>query len=177
MFLISTVTITDVYQIHNTGILGWIECHLWNSEFVYFGLFVSSTWNIVVLTIERFVTVRNQVAKVMFLHVSVILFTGEGVLSQHALQVVSQHALQQGTLLPDWGACSGGCLLWGRSAPRGVHAWGGVETPHPEADGYCCRQYASYLNAFLFLLDFLWPWNPGQKPPKCSFSFNVVKAP
>ena len=30
----------------------------------------------------------------MFLHVSVILFTG-GVVSQHALQVVSQHALQQ----------------------------------------------------------------------------------
>ena len=32
----------------------------------------------------------------MFLHMSVILFTGgEGVVSQHALQVVSQHALQQ----------------------------------------------------------------------------------
>ena len=54
VFLISTVTITDVHQIHNTGILGWIECRLWNSEFVYFGLFFSSTWNIVVLTVERF---------------------------------------------------------------------------------------------------------------------------
>ena len=32
--------------------------------------------------------------KVMFLHVSVILFTGR-VVSQHALQVVSQHVLQQ----------------------------------------------------------------------------------
>ena len=32
--------------------------------------------------------------KVMFLHVSVILFT-RGVVSQHALQVVSQHTLQQ----------------------------------------------------------------------------------
>ena len=40
------------------------------------------------------ITVRNEVAKVMFLHVSVILFGG-GVLSQHALQVVSQHALRQ----------------------------------------------------------------------------------
>ena len=49
----------------------------------------------------------------MFLHVSVILFTG-GVLSQHALQVVSQHALQQG-----------GLLLGGGSAPRGVPAQGG----------------------------------------------------
>ena len=56
VFLISTVTIADVYKIHNTGILGWIECHLWNSELIYFGLFVSSTWNIVVLTIERFVS-------------------------------------------------------------------------------------------------------------------------
>ena len=56
VFLISTVTITDVHQVHNTGILGWMECHLWNSEFIYFGLFVSSTWNIVVLTVERFVS-------------------------------------------------------------------------------------------------------------------------
>ena len=31
----------------------------------------------------------------MFLRVSVILFTGSVVVSQHALQVVSQHALQQ----------------------------------------------------------------------------------
>ena len=31
----------------------------------------------------------------MFLHISVILFTGRCVVSQHALQVVSQHALQQ----------------------------------------------------------------------------------
>ena len=32
----------------------------------------------------------------MFLHVSVILFTGGELLSQNALQVVFQHALQQG---------------------------------------------------------------------------------
>ena len=37
---------------------------------------------------------KRSCGKVMFLQVSVILFT-EGVLSQHALQVVSQHALQQ----------------------------------------------------------------------------------
>ena len=64
------------------------------------------------------ITVRNEVPKVMFLHVSVILFTG-GVLSQHALQVVSQHALQQGGLL------LGGCLFHGGSAPGGVCSWGG----------------------------------------------------
>ena len=88
--------------------------------------------------------------KVMFLHVSVILFTG-GVVSQHALQAVSQHALQQvsrggipaclagfqvhtqgevkgsgrgggGSSGPHLGGvCSRGCLLWG----------GGVGVPAP----------------------------------------------
>ena len=53
--LISTVTITDLYKVHHTGILGWLECYLWNNEIFSFGLFLSSTWNIVVLTIERFV--------------------------------------------------------------------------------------------------------------------------
>ena len=41
---------------------------------------------------------QTKFAKVMFLHVSVILSKAggcEGVVSQHALQVVSQHALQQ----------------------------------------------------------------------------------
>ena len=47
---------------------------------------------------------------------SVILLTGGGVLSQHALQVVSQPALQQVSR----GVCSGG----GVSAPRGVSAPG-----------------------------------------------------
>ena len=87
----------------------------------------------------QLVTVRNEVAKVMFLHVSVILLTsgGEGgrlcypsmhcrwypsmpcrgcVLSQHALQVISQHALQQGVPAFE-GVCSQrGCLLPGRGA-------------------------------------------------------------
>ena len=55
---------------------------------------------------RNILTVRNEVAKVMFLHVSVSHSVhGGGVLSQHALQVVSQHALQQGD------ACSRGCLL------------------------------------------------------------------
>ena len=138
---------------------------------------------------------KRSCGKVMFLQVSVIVFTG-GVLSQHALQVVSQHALQQvsggglskhalqvsrpkpkgevegdlargvpalgavpaprGCLL--WGGCClggcllpggvpapGGCLLRGVPAPRGV--W------RPPCDGYCCERYASYWNAFLFIID------------------------
>ena len=90
-----------------------------------------------ICNLRCFITARNEVAKVMFLHVSVILFMGV-VVSQHALQVVSQHALKQGVPAPG-GICSRGCLLPG-----------GVETPPPEAEGYCCGRYASYWNAFLF---------------------------
>ena len=68
------------------------------------------------------VTVRNEVAKVMFLHVSLSHSVHGGclgVLSQHALQVVSQHALQKGDLLGGWVLASGGL------APKGVPAlWG-----------------------------------------------------
>ena len=60
VLLLSSVTITDFYRVHHTGILGWMECHLWNSELLSFGLFVSSTWNIVILTIERFVSFINS---------------------------------------------------------------------------------------------------------------------
>ena len=52
------------------------------------------------------------------------------------------------------GACSTGCLLWeGLSAPGwGVSAPGGLwRPPH---DGYCCGQYISYWNAFLFIMYF-----------------------
>ena len=78
-------------------------------------------------------TVCNEVAKVMFLQVSV----HRGVVSQHALQVVSQHALQQVSrecLVPGGclvGGCLvpgvGGCLLWGDACSRGDV----VETPPP----------------------------------------------
>ena len=53
--LVSTVTITDIYKVYNKGILGWLECYLWNNELLSYGLFLSSTWNIVLLTVERFV--------------------------------------------------------------------------------------------------------------------------
>ena len=53
-----------------------------------------------------------------------------------------------GACLGGGSACSGGCLLQGGACSRGVPARGGVGgDPH---DGYCCRWYASYWNAFLF---------------------------
>ena len=60
--LLSTATIADLYKINNTGILGWIECYIWNNELLSFGLFLSSTWNVVVLTVERFVSTEALVA-------------------------------------------------------------------------------------------------------------------
>ena len=75
---------------------------------------------------------QTKFAKVMFLHRSVILSTGWGVLSQHALQVVSQHALQVSR-----GGLSQHALQVSRPTPEGslrglaggggfqVHTWGG----------------------------------------------------
>ena len=67
--------------------------------------------------------------KVMFLHVSVILFMA-GVVSQHALQVVSQHALQVSRGL----GCIPACLAVSRPTPGGSFrglTGGGSPGPHP----------------------------------------------
>ena len=83
------------------------------------------------------ITVHKEVAKVMFLHVSVILFTGGsgipaciagGIPACLAAGSACSGGRGGGLLLG--GACFGGCLL-------------------PKADGYCCGRYASYWNAFL----------------------------
>ena len=97
------------------------------------------------------VTVRNEVAKVMFLQVCVcpqgevvsqhaLQQVSRGVLSQHALQVVSQQALQQvsggsapGGSAPG-GACSRGLLLGGACSGGGVWSWG-VPVPGGFAPG------------------------------------------
>ena len=55
VLLLLTLTVEDSYKVKNNGVLGWIECRLWNTEFLLWGLFGSSTWNIVLLTLERFV--------------------------------------------------------------------------------------------------------------------------
>ena len=53
VLLLSTLTVRDPYIIHNDGVLAWVECRMWNSKFLLWGLFKSSTWNLVVLTFER----------------------------------------------------------------------------------------------------------------------------
>ena len=49
-------------------------------------------------------------------------------------------------------ANGGGLQAHTRGVPRPI--WGGVSQhalrQTPPVDGYCCRQYASYWNAFLF---------------------------
>ena len=53
ILLLLTITVRDAYSVHSSGILGSVECRLWNTEFILWGLFLCSTWNIVSLTFER----------------------------------------------------------------------------------------------------------------------------
>ena len=41
-------------MVHSSGILGDLECRLWNTEFLLWALFFASTWNIVCMTLERY---------------------------------------------------------------------------------------------------------------------------
>ena len=74
-------------------------------------------------------TVRNEVAKAMFLHVSVILSTGGRV-------------------------CLSACWDTTTTTPQNRHPPGAGTPPQqaPPPDGYCCRWYASYWNAFLYAI-------------------------
>ena len=90
---------------------------------------------------------KRSCGKVMFLQVSVILFTGVGVASQHALQVVSQHALQVSRPTPK-GELEG--LARGSPGPHLGDVSQHALMQTLRADGYCCGRYASYWNAFLF---------------------------
>ena len=80
----------------------------------------------------------------MFLHVSVILFTG-GSPAPHPggrLRCLARGG-SPGSPHPGGGS-PGPHLAWG--VYPSMH-WG---KPLPPADGYCCGRYASYWNAFLF---------------------------
>ena len=74
-----------------------------------------------------FITGRNEVAKVMFLHLSVC---------------------------PRGGSASVHAGIPSRSRPPGTRPPPPEQTPSPPADGYGCERYASYWNAFLFFFHF-----------------------
>ena len=50
----TTLTMKNAYNVHNGGILGSMECRMWNTKSFLWGVLVSSTWNIVFLTFERY---------------------------------------------------------------------------------------------------------------------------
>ena len=132
-------------------------------------------------------TVRNEVAKVMFLHMSVSHSVHRVVLSQHALHMVSQHALQQGGVLSQHALqmISQHALQQGGSAPRervpalgcllqgGAWSQGGVETT-PKADGYCCGflsvPFQSIQSLQMIGLQTLCTF-PDMKPTKRDFEY------
>ena len=101
-----------------------------------------------------FLPPANEVwGRVIFLHLFVILFTGEGAWSQGGPGPGGVPA-PRGEV-PGWGVCSqggclvsGGCLLPGGAwSLGGCLVLGGAWWRPP--DGYCCGWYASYWNAFL----------------------------
>ena len=89
---------------------------------------------------------HNWFAKVMFLHLSVILLTGGGVSRSRPRGVYAQV-----------GVCPGGCPGPGsagvQTQTQGVcvsqHAL--RQTAPLAADGYSCGRYVSYWNAFFYL--------------------------
>ena len=92
---------------------------------------------------KRPVTIRNEVAKVMFSQACVCPWGG-GVPGP-GVCLLLRGCLVRGVSALGGGVCSGGCLL----------CWVGIpactEADPPQRDGYCCGRYASYWNAFLFL--------------------------
>ena len=100
---------------------------------------------------------QTTFAKVMFLHLSVILFRG-GV-SQHVMGQTPPSPRKTPGRHPQEDRPAPGRHpedpTPGRQTPQGRHQ----EDPpqedrprgsrHPPADGYCCGRYASYWNAFL----------------------------
>ena len=87
---------------------------------------------------------KRSCGKVMFLQVSVILFTG-------GYLVPGGVPGPRGVSAPR-GAWYGGCLLLGG-------AWSGECLVDSPPDGYCCGRYRSYWNAFLFRLWFSAEWH------------------
>ena len=54
MLLLESLTIKDQGKTKGDGILGNLECSVWNPGFLLWGGLVTSTWNLVCLTVERY---------------------------------------------------------------------------------------------------------------------------
>ena len=54
MLLLTALTIKDALHTRFDGILGDLECSVWNGEMFLWGGLVASTWNLVCLTVERY---------------------------------------------------------------------------------------------------------------------------
>ena len=110
----------NFYQIASTGLL---------DDLVVRGRVVSSVADLHPLHNKTsLITARKRCCgKVMFLQVSVILFTGGGV-----VWYPSMHYRSPGPRRGSVPACTE------------------ADNPPPPADGYCCRRCASDWNAFLF---------------------------
>ena len=60
MLLLTAQTIQDVFNTRFDGILGDLECSIWNGEMFLWGGLVGSTWNLVCLTVERSVLIQDS---------------------------------------------------------------------------------------------------------------------
>ena len=99
------------------------------------------------------ITVRNEVAKVMFLQVSVCPQGGvvRGVPGPRG-SVSSRGVPGPGGCLIPGGVCFGSVPGHGGvPGPRGLVSQHALRQTPPGRNGYCCIQYASYWNAFLLL--------------------------
>ena len=54
ILFLSKLTTSDIYRVHNAGILGELECRLWNTQLFLWSFFFCSTWNLVSMTYERY---------------------------------------------------------------------------------------------------------------------------
>ena len=118
------------------------------------------------------ITVRSEVAKVMFLHLSVILFTG-GSASVHA--GIPPPPPPRGQAPPPGTRHPPDQTPPGTRLPRPDTPLG--QAPPGSRDGYCCGRYASYYNAFLLsehdFIIFSWTCFPWRKVvrytrPRCA---------
>ena len=137
------------------------------------------------------VTGRNEVvAKVIFLHLFVILFTGGCVVlgvSGPGGGVWCGGSALGGCLIPGWGGgpLPGGCLLWGvvwsrggglvpagGLVPGGVCSWGVSDMPPPIFFVvFCFFFFKFFFEIIVFDFDFLFFWGISSPLPKLTLAY------